>query len=247
MKRSVLITGCLGGIGKSLVTAFNDDGWRVIGVDRRVAEKQADSAAFIRADIGDFVQAPKTLRQFAEKVRAACGDSPLSALVNNAAVQHLGRLDGLETDAIVESLNVNVAAPMLLAKTFLGDLEQNNGSILNIGSVHAQATKPGFAAYATSKAALHGMTRALAVDLGPKVRVNTLAPAATATPMLLAGFKEDAGALAALNDVHPLRRIAEPDEIAKIAVFLASEKAGFLTGATLFADGGVLSRLHDPA
>ena len=247
MKRSVLITGCLGGIGKSLVSAFNEDGWRVIGVDRVAAEKKTDSAAFLRADIGDFVRSPKTLKQFAEKVREACGDSPLSALINNAAVQHVGRLDGLETDDILESLNVNVAAPMLLAKTFLSDLEKSSGSILNIGSVHAQATKPGFAAYATSKAALHGLTRALAVDLGPKVRVNTIAPAATATPMLLEGFKENDAALAALHNVHPLQRIAEPDEIAKIAVFLASEKAGFLTGATLYADGGVLSRLHDPA
>lgn len=247
MKRSVLITGCLGGIGKSLVTAFNEDGWRVIGVDRVAAEKKTDSAAFIRIDIGDFATSPNSLNQFADNVREACGDRPLSALINNAAVQHVGRLDGLETDDILESLNVNVAAPMLLAKKFLDDLEKNSGSILNIGSVHAQATKPGFAAYATSKAALHGLTRALAVDLGPKVRVNTIAPAATATPMLLAGFEKDADALAALNNVHPLRRIAEPDEIAKIAVFLASEKAAFLTGATLYADGGVLSRLHDPA
>lgn len=247
MKRSVLITGCLGGIGKSLVTAFNEDGWRVIGVDRIAPEKETPSAAFIRVDIGDFVTSPTSLKQFADKIRETCGDSPLSALINNAAVQHVGRLNGLETNDILESLNVNVAAPMLLAKAFLDDLEKSGGSILNIGSVHAQATKPGFAAYATSKAALHGLTRALAVDLGPTVRVNTIAPAATATPMLLAGLEKDANALAALNNVHPLRRIAEPDEIAKIAVFLASEKAAFLTGATLYADGGVLSRLHDPA
>ena len=247
MTRSVLITGCLGGIGNSLVSAFHEDGWRVIGVDRAAAEKETSDCAFIRADIGAFVGSPETLHAFAADVKDACGNAPLSALVNNAAVQHVGRLDGLGTDDILESLNVNIAAPMLLAKIFLSELEQNNGSILNIGSVHAQATKPGFAAYATSKAALHGLTRALAVDLGPKVRVNTLAPAATATPMLLAGFKENAAALSALDNAHPLGRIAEPDEIAKIALFLASEDAAFLTGATLYADGGVLSRLHDPA
>lgn len=248
MTRSVLITGCLGGIGASLVSAFNAEGWRVVGVDRAAPENQAaKNCAVIRADIGDFVRSRDALKKFAEDVRKACGDSPLSALINNAAVQHVGGLDALQTDDILESLNVNIAAPMLLAKAFHEDLKKSKGSIINIGSVHAQATKPGFAAYATSKAALHGLTRALAVDFGPDIRVNTLAPAATATPMLLDGFKQNPDALKALNDVHPMQRIAEPGEIAKIAVFLASDAAGFLTGATFYADGGVLSRLHDPA
>ena len=93
---------------------------------------------------------------------------------------------------------------------------------------------------------MHGLTRALAVDLGPKVRVNTLAPAATATPMLMAGFKGREEAFKNLEGCHPAGRIATPEEIAKIAVFLMSEDADFITGATLYADGGVLSRLHDP-
>ncbi|MCA8887755.1 MAG: SDR family oxidoreductase, partial [Parvularculaceae bacterium] len=82
---------------------------------------------------------------------------------------------------------------------------------------------------------------------GPDVRVNTLAPAATATQMLKAGFENNPAGYAELEKVHPMGRIAEPAEIARLAKFLASDDAAFVTGATLYSDGGVLSRLHDPA
>lgn len=248
MQSSVLITGCNGGIGVRLVECFAEDGWNVIGVDQTEATvSHRDNSNLLRADIADFVRNPGALEAFGREVRARSENAPLRALINNAAVQHLGRLDVLNAENIISTMDVNVIAPMLLVKEFLPELEQNVGSIVNIGSVHAQATKPEFSAYATSKTALHGLTRALAVDLGPKVRVNTLAPAATATPMLKAGFEGNSEAFTALKNVHPLRRIAEPEEIARIALFLASDQATFLTGATIYADGGVLSRLHDPA
>ncbi len=247
MKRNVLITGCLGGIGKCLVEAFVKNGDHVVGVDRLPMPKPAPTFSFLQADIGEFARTPASISAFEKNIRAACGDTPLSVIINNAAVQHLGRLGNLAADAILETLDVNVAAPMLIAKAFLPDLEQSRGVILNIGSVHAEATKQGFAAYATSKAALHGMTRALAVDLGPAVRVNALAPAATRTEMLEAGFAGDEKGLSAVADAHPVRRIADPEEIATLAVFLAGTDASFLTGTTVYADGGVLSRLHDPA
>jgi NAD(P)-dependent dehydrogenase (short-subunit alcohol dehydrogenase family) len=112
--------------------------------------------------------------------------------------------------------------------------------------VHARATKPGFAAYATSKAALHGLTQALAVDLGPDVRVVGIAPAAINTPMLRAGFEGDPNAFAQLEAVHPAGRIGTPEEVATTIVWLASSAAAFMTGSVLWLDGGVLSRLHDP-
>lgn len=247
MSGGVLITGCNGGIGAALVKAFAAAGWIVIGVDRTDAKAASAAAKIIKADIADFCGDEKKLAAFAGDVRAALGGKPLGALINNAATQILGGVSELTAEDFVRTMQVNAIAPFVLVKAFLADLEASEGAVVNIGSVHAEATKPGFAAYATSKAALHGLTRALAVDLGPKVRVNTLAPAATATAMLKAGFEGDAKAFGALKDVHPLKRIAEPDEIARIAVFLASKDASFITGATLHADGGILSRLHDPA
>ena len=247
MSAGVLVTGCNGGIGAALVTAFAAAGWTVIGVDRTAATAPGAAAKIIRADIADFCADQKKLAAFADEVRASLAGRPLGALVNNAATQILGGVGDLTAEDFVRTMQVNAIAPFVLVKAFLADLQAGEGAVVNIGSVHAEATKPGFAAYATSKAALHGLTRALAVDLGPGVRVNTLAPAATATAMLKAGFERNDKAFAALKDVHPLKRIAEPEEIARIAVFLASKDASFLTGATLYADGGVLSRLHDPA
>lgn len=243
--KSVLITGANGGIGSALVDAFADDGWRVIATSGS-AKKASKAAAYVRADLAALASDETAMKEFSKEVRAAAKGAPLAALVNNAALQILGPLATLKAKDITRSMAVNVIAPFLLAKAFLKELEAAEGSILNIGSVHAQSTKPEFAAYATSKTAMHGLTRALAVDLGPKVRVNTLAPAATATPMLMAGFEGKADKFRELEGCHPLNRIATTEEIAKIAVFLCSPAAAFITGATLYADGGVLSRLHDP-
>ena len=243
---SVLITGANGGIGAALVEAFAGAGWRVIATSQSKPPRSSKAHGFLQADLGALANDEKAMNDFAKKVLATAGDVPLSVLVNNAALQILAPLRELKSADIRKTMAVNVIAPFLLARAFLPQLEENEGSIINIGSVHAQSTKPEFAAYATSKAALHGLTRALAVDLGPKVRVNTLAPAATATPMLMAGFEGKAAKFKELEGCHPLNRIATTEEIAKIALFLASKDAAFITGATLYADGGVLARLHDP-
>ncbi len=246
MTKCAIITGCNGGIGECLAAAFSKAGWRVIGIDKTGAQTN-HATAVIKEDIGRFAAESGRLKNVGREIRKLSQDLPIKVLINNAAVQHLGHLSDLDPARISETMNVNLIAPMLLAKEFLPELTTHNGSIINIGSVHAQATKPGFSAYATSKTGLHGLTRALAVDLGPNVRVNTIAPAATATKMLEAGFAENQAAYNALKQVHPMQRIAEPEEIARIALFLASEDATFLTGATVYADGGILSRLHDPA
>jgi NAD(P)-dependent dehydrogenase (short-subunit alcohol dehydrogenase family) len=244
MTAGVLITGAAGGLGSSLMNAFAAAGWTVVGADLPAPSKRAP---MIDVDLGDLCADPAKLAQFAADVRSSLAGRPLKALINNAAVQILGSAEDLSNDDMLGSMTVNAVAPFVLVKAFLSDLRAARGSVVNIGSVHAQATKPRFAAYAASKAALHGLTRALAVDLAPQVRVNTLAPAAIGTAMLKQGFADDPAALAALSAHHPLGRIADPAEIARLALFLASDESAFLTGATIYADGGVLSRLHDPA
>lgn len=246
MKKSVLITGASGGLGGSLVEEFAAGGWRVIATDKLGPKAGSAADAFVDADLADIARDEAACSAVVEKVFAACGDAPLACLVNNAAVQRLGRLEALSHQDIVESIDVNLIAPFILAKGFAPALTKNAGSILNIGSVHGQATKPEFSAYATSKAGIHGLSRALAVELGPSIRVLTVAPAATATDMLKSGFEGREEAFAALEDVHPLRKIATPSEIARLAVLMASDAAAFMTGSVVYADGGVLSRLHDP-
>ena len=246
MQKNVLITGCNGGIGKALAAVFKDAGWRVIGSDCAGGEAASAADKFVAADLSLLCDDENARGQFQKAVRAALENARLDALINNAAVQHIASLKELSAVELLRSFKVNAIAPMLLAKLFLDELRAAKGAIVNIGSVHAQATKPGFAAYAASKAGLHGVTRGLAVDLGPNIRVNTLAPAATLTPMLKAGFEGKAEKFAELEHMHPAGRLASPEEIARLALFLASTDSAFVTGAAFYADGGILSRLHDP-
>ncbi|WP_420434302.1 SDR family NAD(P)-dependent oxidoreductase [Hyphobacterium sp.] len=243
--RAVFITGVGGGIGAALGAAYRSAGWRVIGSGRKAPDPEICDH-FIEADLDALAEDDAVLERVAENVRAALDGAKLAALINNAATQILAPADKLTAADWRSTMNVNLTAPFRLSQAFLPDLEAARGTILNIGSVHARATKPEFAAYATSKAALHGMTRALAVDLGDRVRVVCLAPAAISTPMLMAGFEGREAAFKSLEACHPAGRIGQPDEVAKAALFLTGPDAGFATGTTFWLDGGVLSRLHDP-
>lgn len=170
----------------------------------------------------------------------------LGCLINNAAIQITADLDALDVHSFERSHRVNVTAPFLLAKIFGPYLRSSGGGIVNIGSVHSRLTKKGFCAYSASKAGLAGLTRALAMEFGADVTVNTITPGALDTPMLQAGFSGAPEKLGFLESHHPIGRIGQPDEIASMAVFLASDAARFVTGAELPVDGGVSARLHDP-
>lgn len=246
-KFSVLITGASGGIGAALCQHFQKNGYHVIGTGRRRPDNFHPSSSYIMADLAALTKDTVALKRFHIDVNKASHLAPLKTLINNAAVQILGGAHEISAQMMEKSFAVNVTAPFLLTQVFADVLEENEGAVLNIGSVHAQATKPGFIAYTTSKTALHGLTRALAVDLGGRIRVNTLAPAATATPMLLSGFEGKEEAYAELARMHPLGRIAEPSEVSEAAFFLCSDQAKFITGSTFYVDCGILSRLHDPA
>ncbi len=167
--------------------------------------------------------------------------------MNNAAVQRLASTGSIAPEDIRDTLHVNLVAPLLLAQAMLPLLEQAEGSVVNVGSVHEWSTKPGFVIYAASKAAIGGLTRSLAVDLGGRVRVNSVTPGAVDTPMLREGFSDHPEMMERLAECQPSGRIAEPRDVAKAAVFLASESAGAITGSSLRIDGGILARLHDPA
>ena len=242
-----IVTGIAGGIGACIGSALMAEGWFVIGIGIDKPEPtERHCQHFIAFDLAQCREGELFQSQCIDAVRAAAAGRPIAALVNNAAVQRLARTCNVSSADWEESLAVNLTAPMLLAQALAVDLAASHGAILNIGSVHAQATKKEFVTYATTKAALHGLSRALAVDLGPDIRVICLAPAAVATPMLAAGFVDNQTALADLERCHALERIAAPAEVADAACFLLSDKARFFTGATLFLDGGVLSKLHDP-
>lgn len=241
----VVITGVSGGIGTALAAAFQSGSTKVVGIDTN-APHHSHCSSFIQMDLAKAGREERAAWKLCDTIKNTIGDGHLTTLINNAAAQHVGPADQLGWEKWQTSLDVNVSAPFALARGLYDLLKTSRGCIINIGSVHANASKPGFAAYATSKAALHGLTRALALDFGGHVRVVTLAPAAVDTDMLRAGFVKNPSAIENLANAHPVRRIAMPNEVADAALYLASNSAGFLTGSVLYMDGGVLARLHDP-
>ncbi|MGA9406434.1 MAG: SDR family oxidoreductase [Bacteroidota bacterium] len=243
--KTAFITGAEGGIGRALCTEFKKAGYRVIASDRNPNDNVACDQ-FLQFDLSMFTRDGQYKKHTLEKIVALLQGNGLSVLINNAAIQMLNSTEKVTVKEWHETLDTNVVAPFLLIQELLPHLEKVKGNVLNISSVHATNTKPGFIAYATSKTALVGLTRALAVDLGPRIRVNAIAPAATATPMLLAGFEGKPELFKQLSEMHPLGRIANPAEVAQVALFLTSDAASFITGATISVDGGISGRLHDP-
>jgi NAD(P)-dependent dehydrogenase (short-subunit alcohol dehydrogenase family) len=243
MTRTVFITGVLGGIGSAIAQAFKEGGYFVYGADVRQATDPQHVDKFFTFDLHTYcvnqTYQKDWNRKFNDEIEF------LDVLVNNAATQLLDHLADVKLSDWQETLNVNLTGPMLLSQYFLKTLEERNGSIINIASIHQQLTKPRFVSYATSKSALVGLTKALAVDLEGRVRVNSISPAAIQTPMLLAGFDGKEEALEQLKKLHPVQRIGYPFEVAKLAVFLASENFGFVHGANITLDGGISSVLKD--
>jgi len=244
-ERAVLVTGATGDIGIALCEAFRQQNYRVIATDHRGDSNAAD--VFFNFDLADLPRSPTAQQRFKQAVLDGLEDSSLCCCVNNAAVQILASLDDLDDADVQQTLDVNLFAPLIICRLFLPHLERARGSVVNIGSIHADLTKPGFLAYATSKGALRTLTQALAVDLGPRVRVNCIQPAAVDTQMLRAGFAENTSGLTRLHQYHPSQRIADASEIGEIAAFLASEAARSITGASIDVSNGIAARLHDPA
>lgn len=239
MTAAAIITGSGGAVGSAMVTAFREAGYFVVGVDRRESP-EADVSVLL--DLAELA----TTEDDGARILDAVGDHPLEVLVNNAAVQVLGPVEELAVADFRATLDVNVTAAYALVRLCLERLAAAGGSVINVGSIHARLTTPGFAAYATSKGAIEALTRALAVELGARVRVNAISPAAIDTPMLHAGLGDSPDALRGLAACHPVGRIGRPAEVAHLALFIAGGDAPFLNGAVVDLGGGIAARLHDP-
>ncbi len=245
--RTALITGAAGGIGTALVAAFRDAGYRVIATDLLEAVDLPPSVSYLPIDLERYASDTVYADAAVASITAELGDGLLDVLVNNAAIQLLGGVEQVTRESWRRSLDVNLTAPFLLIQSLLGPLERTSGCAINVSSIHARLTKKNFVAYATTKAALSGMTRAMAVDLGPRIRINAIEPAAIETPMLRAGFAGQPDQYRQLEACHPQQRIGKPDEVARLAVLIAENRLGFLHGACIGLDGGISHRLFDPS
>lgn len=249
--RRVIVTGAGGGIGRATAIVFAQHGAQVglCDIDDAAGEATAEmvvsgggNAMYVSADVSD----PGAVERFVSRVAERFGG--VDILINNAGMGGSGaRLAEISEAEWHRILSVNVDGHFYCCKCVLPHmLHAGGGAIVNTSSVLAVSTLPGTLTYATSKAALIGFTKELAHELGPsRIRVNCLLPGSTDTAMMWRGVRpEDRSAVETeVANAQPLRRFARPEEIARAALFLASDDASFITGAILAVDGGLLSRI----
>ena len=245
MKKLCVITGASGSLGVALSNAYLDCGYKVFGIDL-VEPTTLDNIEYYCADLNRIVDDQKEKEYLFQAINTWKAEFEISVLVNNAAYQYVSTQHPIEIDKFKQSLNVNLIAPYILTTHLSDDLEKTKGSVINISSIHARLTKPGFSFYATSKAALSMLTKSLAIDFGGKFRINCIEPAAIDTKMIRDGFKNDEKKINELKYFHPQGRIAQSEEIAKLAVKISEPGVDFLHGACIDMSGGISSRLHDP-
>ncbi|MCA0919300.1 SDR family NAD(P)-dependent oxidoreductase [Pseudooceanicola nanhaiensis] len=238
-QKTLLLTGASRGIGHATVKVFQAAGWRVLTVSRTAFDARCPwHAGSTDHFVGDLADA-SARADLVARVRDCLGAEGLHAIVNNAGISPKGeggaRLGVADSSDEVWSqvLGVNLLGPAALMRDLLPELERAKGSVVNVGSIVGKRVHP-FAgvAYACSKAALEALTREAAGELGPRgVRVNMVTPGEIETEILSPGTEK-------MTDVIPLRRLGKPDEVARVVLFLCSEQASYVNGASVDVNGG---------
>jgi NAD(P)-dependent dehydrogenase (short-subunit alcohol dehydrogenase family) len=235
-----LVTGASKGIGLAIARTYAENGATVVltarkqqGLDEAVAEIKGETHA-IAAHAGDPDAAESTVAETIERF------GRLDVLVNNAATNpHMGRLIDVDLPRWDKTFEVNLRGPLVwIQAAWRQWMQANGGSVLNITSIGGMSPGGAIGVYDTTKAGLIFLTRHLATELGPKVRVNAISPGLVKTDFAKAlwqGAGEDA------SFPWPMRRIGQPDDIATAALFLASEQASWITGTVTVIDGGAVT------
>jgi NAD(P)-dependent dehydrogenase (short-subunit alcohol dehydrogenase family) len=244
--RTAIVTGAGRGIGAAIAHSLDAAGARVVLVARteseldEVAATLANDPVTVVADLGT----PEGPSSAAEQAIAAL-DGRVDILVNNAAVAIRKPSEELTTTEIQHVLDVNVRGVLLLTVAVLpAMLAAGSGSIVSLSSISGLRGTPRRAVYAASKAAIDGMTRALAMEYGPRgIRANAVAPGVVPTALWVEHLAKPGVEDAVLATI-PTRRITDADEIADVVTFLASDASRAITGETISADGGMRATLN---
>ena len=238
MSRVALVTGGTRGIGKAISLAMKDAGYNVVasyaGNDEAAnAFKEETGVAVYKFDVGDFDACQAAIKNIESDI------GPIEVLVNNAGITRDRPLHKMDKDQWGAVIGTNLNGLFNMCRNVIdGMRERGFGRIVNISSVNGQKGQFGQTNYAAAKAGELGFTKALALETASKgITVNAIAPGYIATEMVLA-VPEDVLKNNILPQV-PVGRLGEPEEIARCVVFLAADDAGFITGSTLSANGGL--------
>ena len=248
-----IVTGAATGIGGATALAFAKDGADVVLTDvnesalgERLKEIEATGGRGI-AVIADVTQTADARRAASKAVEAFGG---IDYLVASAGIQTYGTVVDTDEDTWDRTLAVNAKGVYLAAKYCVPEMvKRGGGAIVTVASVQGLFSQPNVAAYSASKGAVIAMTRTMAIDhAGDNIRANSLCPGSVDTPLLRFAAEtyspdDPESALEEWGKLHTLGRIAQPEEMAKVALFLCSDDASFMTGAAIVADGGLTIRL----
>jgi len=237
----VLITGGTSGIGRESAIAFAQQGARVVVSGRRqkegeetvaLVEKAGGRASFIQADVSDEAQVKSMI---AHTVKTF---GRLDVVFANAGLEWTGPISNATVEDYRKVMDVNVLGVVLAAKHAIPELVKTKGNIVITSSGAGVVGMPNVSLYVAAKHAVIGLTKSLALEFAPQgVRVNAVSPAAIQTEMF-SRFANTEETLRAITAMHPIGRIGTPREIADAVLFVASDKASFMTGSNILVDGG---------
>jgi NAD(P)-dependent dehydrogenase (short-subunit alcohol dehydrogenase family) len=235
-----VVTGGAQGIGAACAEALVEAGARVAILDinastgEQLASQLGKAVSFFQCDVGLSVDVDKAFKA----IRDRMGEPTL--LLNNAAIAKYAPFMEVTEEIWDETLRVNLKGPYLCSRAAIpGMLRNGGGSIVNMASVQAFVSEYGISAYAASKQGMLGLTRTIAIDCAPLIRCNAVCPGCIDSPMLqisVQGKKEEEEAR---KNMHLLRRIGQPEEVAELVLFLLSDRSAFITGQAYRLDGGL--------
>ncbi len=247
----VIVTGAAKGIGHGIAKVFVEHGARVVLVDwdKEAGEEAAKAfttggveALFVHCDVSQEDQ----VKAMVEAAHEAYGR--IDVLVNNAGVGVYKPLLDASSEDWDHCLAVNLKGVFLCSKYVIPHMQSiGKGAIVNISSVHSHATVNGVAPYAASKGGITALTRNMAIDYGPTIRVNSIAPGWVLTPLIQSIFDssdDPSEQQRAVEQRQVMKRIGRPEDIGHAAAFLAGDEAGFITGTQLYVDGGLTAQLE---
>jgi len=231
-----IVTGGSTGIGKATAAKYREYGAEVVIANRSADAGQGTAeelgCVFRQCDVAEYDQVEALVEAAVEKY------GQLDVMVNNAGIGRVGAVEEMALDDWHDVMRINLNGVMHGTRAALPHLKESEGSIINIASIYGLVAAPEATAYAAAKGGIVNFTRSVAIDYAKEnVRVNSICPGFVETPMTEPSF-EDEAFYEYVHGQTPIGRVAQPEEIAGLAMFLASEEASYITGTNIPVDGG---------